>query len=176
MFRLATVPNGGYGIIRPRENPRRCWVFGNHGKLMGRNRALGDLLRWLDSAPQGTTLSAASVREVLAEIEATDPVDLEPEPRREAEYEPTWRERLWVAPAETRIGVAELTEALGRPKSWVYRHTSAKTIPHRKLDGELLFIVGEVRAWMREREDIEAAGPMESTRGERSGRPFLKAS
>lgn len=81
----------------------------------------------------------------------------------------TWRERLWTAPAETRLGVAEVCEAFGRPKSWLYRHTSAGTIPHRKFDGELLFVVGELRAWAREREEAVHSAPMESTTAERAG-------
>ncbi len=84
----------------------------------------------------------------------------------------TWREKLWIAPAETRIGTAELAEAFGRPKSWVYAHTQAEAenpIPHRKLDGVLVFTVGEVRAWVRESEEVLVAGPMESTRSEIRG-------
>jgi predicted DNA-binding transcriptional regulator AlpA len=64
---------------------------------------------------------------------------------------------------ETRIGVAELLEATGRPKSWLYRHTSAKSkcrrIPHRKLDGELVFVVGEVRQWLIEHEETVVEAP-----------------
>jgi predicted DNA-binding transcriptional regulator AlpA len=119
---------------------------------------------------------AATVAELIADALRFSPVPVEgPEPVAD-EYEPTWRERLWIVPAETRIGVAELTEALGRPRSWVYRHTSGKTIPHRKLDGELVFVAGEIRAWIRDREEVEAGGPMDSTPGERAGHPYLKAS
>jgi hypothetical protein len=61
----------------------------------------------------------------------------------------TWRERLWTAPAETRLGLKELSEAIGRPKSWIYKRTSQKggleQIPHRRLDGVLIFLAGEVR-------------------------------
>lgn len=81
----------------------------------------------------------------------------------------TWRERLWIVPAETRIGAAEVCEAFGRPKSWLYRHTSAATIPHRKLDGELVFLVGEVRTWIRDHEEVVKAVPMESSAAERAG-------
>ena len=67
----------------------------------------------------------------------------------------TWREKLWTVPEETRIGAYEMCEALGRTKSWLYHRTgpSAKDrIPHRKLDGELVFVVGDVREWLRRRE------------------------
>ena len=74
---------------------------------------------------------------------------------REAEVT-TWRERLWTVPPETRLGVRELTEATGRSRDWVYRHTAASTtrarLPHRKLDGQIVFAAGEVRAWLRDTE------------------------
>ena len=60
---------------------------------------------------------------------------------------------------------AELLEAVGRLPSWLYRHTGPKAkhrIPHRKLDGELIFLVGEVRRWLRDREEIVVAGPMDA--------------
>ena len=68
-----------------------------------------------------------------------------------------WRERLWTCPPETRLGRDELLAALGRPRSWLYRHTSAKDparrIPHRRFEGALVFVVGDVRRWLREREE-----------------------
>src|SRR5688500_12817982 len=45
------------------------------------------------------------------------PIDAPPAP-------PAWREKLWTCPEATRLGVVELAEAVGRPKSWVYRLTS----------------------------------------------------
>ncbi len=71
----------------------------------------------------------------------------------------SWREKLWTVPPETRIGVQELAEAVGRSRDWCYRHTSPKAdsddrLPHRKLDGELVFIVAEIRDWIRSQEDV----------------------
>src|SRR5690554_4563009 len=136
---------------------------------MGSNspRTLSDLLAWLRGAPSGMRLDAREMHDILAEIEPV--AAAEPEPRLPIDV--TWRERFWFAPAECRIGVHELSEALGRPKSWIYRHTSPRAIersgtpvlPHRKLGGELVFLVGEVRAWIRENEEVVVAGPMEST-------------
>jgi predicted DNA-binding transcriptional regulator AlpA len=112
----------------------------------------------------------ASLVELLSDLEA------ESVRRRTIPEEPsepvvqTWCERLWTCPAETRLGVHELSEALGRPKSWIYRRTSAKAegrLPHRKLGGELLFTAGEIRAWLREHEEVIEAGPMESAAAER---------
>lgn len=69
----------------------------------------------------------------------------------------TWRERLWTCPPETRLGVCEVAEALGRPKSWVYRAVSAKRgpcrLPCRRLDGELVFEAGTVRTWIARTEE-----------------------
>lgn len=104
-----------------------------------------ELRRWLANAPPGTLVPARELLDALKE---------EREPEAVA-AELTWRERLWTAPAETRLGVAELCEALGRPRSWVYRHTSGRTIPHRKLDGELIFVAGEIRDWVGGREAVE---------------------
>ncbi len=75
---------------------------------------------------------------------------------------PTWQERLWTAPPETRIGRQELLDAVGRSENWLYRHTGVKAkcsrIPCRKLDGELVFLVGEVRQWILEHEEMVMPG------------------
>lgn len=84
----------------------------------------------------------------------------------------TWRERLWAAPAETRVGVEELAEGLGVSKSWIYQRTKAGAeprLPHRKLAGSLVFVVGEVRAWIREHEATPLAGPTWSPAGDGLG-------
>ena len=83
-----------------------------------------------------------------------------------------WRERLWVVPAETRLGVTELCEALGRSRSWVYRHTGScsqenRVLPHRLLEGSLIFVAGEVRTWIREHEEVIHGLPMTTTNSER---------
>lgn len=85
-------------------------------------------------------------------------LDPDPEPVPVAEPEPaTWRERLWTVPAETRIGVRELAEAVDRSRDWVYRRTAKAAddrLPHRKMDGELTFVVGEIREWINGHEDV----------------------
>ena len=64
-----------------------------------------------------------------------------------------WRERLWTAPPDTRLGVRDVAEALGRPRSWVYRAVAAargsRRLPARRLDGELVFEAGAVREWVQ---------------------------
>lgn len=70
----------------------------------------------------------------------------------------TWREKIWQVPAETRLGAPEAAEAIGRPLSWVYRRTSAKStkasLPHRKLDGALTFTAGDLRTWLTHHEAV----------------------
>lgn len=131
------------------------------------------LCRWLREAPPGTLVPVEVLHALLSatacppgpipsSIEALDT----PSGRNagtERDRPLSWRSLLWSVPAETRIGREELLEAVGRPRSWLYRHTGPKAqrrIPHRKFDGELVFLVGEVRAWLREQEEIVQAGPM----------------
>jgi predicted DNA-binding transcriptional regulator AlpA len=61
-----------------------------------------------------------------------------------------------------RLGVIELCEAVDRPSSWVYRHTSSKSglslLPHRKFDGALVFLAGEIRAWIQQNETVLVPG------------------
>lgn len=93
--------------------------------------------------------------------EAPDPSDQAPEP--------TWRERLWRGPTETRIGVSELVEALGVSESWIYSRTRSDAdprLPHSKLGGNLVFKVGEVRAWVRDHEQVVEAYRTEPAKGE----------
>lgn len=133
----------------------------------GRPKSLSDVRIWLANAPPGTTIPAESMLAAIGEVESAEtdghaPARVEPVPL-------TWREKLWLVPAETRIGTAELCEALGRSKHWLYRHTgpaAKERIPHRKLDGELVFVIGEVRTWIREHEDVIEAMFMESTKQE----------
>lgn len=112
---------------------------------------------WLRLAPPATLVPAADVLAALEQHEQDAPaVD---EPTADATGAPalpaSWRERLWLVPAETRLGVVEVAEALGRPRSWVYRRTgpAAETagvtpLPCRRLDGELVFVAAELRAWI----------------------------
>ena len=132
------------------------------------------LSRMIDVMPDGASiiLSVEDMKGLLSEngnaigtVEA--PVEVKP-----PDFNWTWREKLWIAPAETRIGTSELAEAFGRPTSWVYAHTEGKAenpLPHRKLDGMLMFTVGEVRTWLRASEEVLVAGPMESTQPEIRG-------
>ena len=134
-------------------------------------KTIPDVIRWLEQAPGDTLLPARSVLEMLR--------DATPGEAPQAHTEQpltTWRERLWTVPPETRLGVAELSEAIGRPKSWVYRHCSRASgyelLPHRKLDNELTFVASEIRDWLRAHESAVVA-PISSvltiTRSRRQG-------
>jgi predicted DNA-binding transcriptional regulator AlpA len=132
-------------------------LLGQHlrsdGKLMGRSDPISDLLRWLQGAPPGTAIPAAAIAEILAALPSTASREPPPEP-----LPLTWREKVWLVPAETRLGVREAAQAIGRPVSWIYRRTGEKSakapLPHRKLDGELVFVAGELRAWMEGHEAV----------------------
>ena len=117
---------------------------------------LGELQTWLSQAPPGTLVPADSLAQAIA---ASVP-NIQ---RRSVVQRPmSWRERLWLAAPDTRLGVAELLEALGRTKSWLYRHTGPNSpgtrIPHRKLEGELVFVAGEICNWVRDNELVRVPG------------------
>ena len=133
-------------------------------QVLGIDMGIKELLSWARQAPPGTTIPATALVDLLAS-EETD----QPEPSPTSIPAPmTWAELLWVVPAERRVGTRELAEALGHSRSWVYGHLKGEgAIPHAKLDGELTFKVGEVRAWLRATEEVVREGPMESTPTER---------
>ena len=122
---------------------------------------------WLETlAAASAVLPASEVLDRLPEADEQQSTPAEP-----SQFELTWRERLWLVPAETRLGIAELCEALDRSQSWAYRRTGSKAedpLPHRLLDGQLVFVVGEVRHWIRTNEESVHELPMDSTPGERA--------
>ena len=114
----------------------------------------------------GAVLPASEVLTRLPEADEQESPPAEPSP-----LEMTWRERLWLVPAETRLGVHEVCEALDRSQSWAYRRTGAKAkdpLPHRLMDGQLVFVAGELRTWIRENEVSIHELPMDSTPSERT--------
>ena len=128
---------------------------------------------WLETLADASAVLPAS--EVLSrlpkvsdmlETSSQEPTLTEPSP-----LELTWRERLWTAPAETRLGIVELCEGLGRSQSWAYKRTGPKAedpLPHRLLDGQLVFLCGEIRHWVRTHEESISECPMDSTASERA--------
>jgi predicted DNA-binding transcriptional regulator AlpA len=130
-----------------------------------RPATLRQLLEWLGSAPDGTSIPAASMHRLLSEM-----TDAEPDvPVPAAAPDPvasSWRTRLWTVPAETRLTLPEAVEALGRSRSWVYKRTGPKSperLPCRRLEGELEFVAGELRQWIRDHEEVIEPGRPERT-------------
>jgi predicted DNA-binding transcriptional regulator AlpA len=124
-------------------------------------KSTAELLRWLASAPEGTEVQAAALYRLL--VAALD-ADEAPEPHGPAllAHEPGWRERLWTCPQETRLSIHELSEAIGKSTSWLYKRTGPKAtgerIPCRRLAGELEFVAGEIRGWLQDNEEIIEPG------------------
>lgn len=119
--------------------------------------SLADVLAWLKAAPAGTMVSATALADTLAcyiDHPSLQPLALV----NDGAEAPTWRERLWVVPGETRLTVPEVAEAIGRSKNFVYRHTSGRNglsvIPHTKLGSILVFRAEEVRAWIADQESL----------------------
>lgn len=153
----------------------------DRGMAMGRFMpdGLRELVDWLRSALPGTAVPADAL---VARLEPL--LSAGPQLHRDSVAAPpgapvTWRERLWTVPAETRLGVRDVAEAIGRPRSWIYRRTGEKCpnarLPHRRLDGELVFLAGELRTWLDSHEIIMAAPVVRLTRA-RSSRAVSKGS
>lgn len=116
---------------------------------------VADRLRVIvDSLPEGAavTLPGDALRAWLKDEPAAtaEPVAVQ------AGTQSDWRERLWTVPAETRLGVHELAEALDRSADFVYRAVDPKRSEHRgrdplpcsRLDGVLVFTAGAIRRWL----------------------------
>ena len=117
---------------------------------------LADVVAWCRQAPAGTRLDAHAVADMLASVDMDALHVVEPVTAPE-----TWRERLWTCPEETRLGVREVAEALGRPRSFVYARTGPRStdpIPHRKIDGTIQFKADEIRHWLESREQVIPGG------------------
>lgn len=127
-----------------------------------------DVLAWLDQAPAGTLIPADKVAALIREQRNAQETLPAPVQSSVGGIIPTWRERLWTVPAETRLGVKELTEAVGRSRHWIYHHTRTtcrgERLPHRKLDGELIFLAGEIRDWHGRAEEVVEPGHRASLR------------
>jgi hypothetical protein len=108
-----------------------------------------------EAAPVGAAVTVTLPRAALLALvqgDGTRP-QLDPDLGRAAVG---WRAMLWTVPEDTRMRVADVAEALGRPRSFVYRAVAAKQGEHRlpaaRLHGELSFTAGTVRAWLQREE------------------------
>lgn len=110
----------------------------------------------LEVLPPGgsVTLTHDTIKSLLE----SDPAEVRPIEKASGTEQTTWRERIWTAPAETRLSADEVAEALGKPSAFVYRRTGEKSryarLPHRRLDGGLVFVAGEIRRWMEDQEEV----------------------
>lgn len=50
---------------------------------------------------------------------------------------------------EGLLGIDELSQFLGVPKSWIYERTRKGEIPHIKLGKYLRFKTSEIREWLK---------------------------
>lgn len=108
----------------------------------------------------------ADAERALGEVQADTGREDPPAPQT---VELSWREMLWRAPSEARVGVEEVCEALSVSESWIYsrtREAADPRLPHAKLGGSLVFKCGEIRAWLRDHEQVVEAYRMEPAPGE----------
>jgi len=71
-----------------------------------------------------------------------------------AQVHPSWRERLWSCEPKTRLWLDEVAEAMGKSKAAVRALIRRHGLPCRRRHGELVFLAGEVRDWMRVQEHV----------------------
>jgi predicted DNA-binding transcriptional regulator AlpA len=106
-----------------------------------RDHAVAEALRLLATALEA---APASIGTATATVTVTATVVLHFTPERFAE-----------APTETRISVQELCAATGRSRGGLYKLVREDGLPARRLpDNTFVFVVGEVRQWLREREHV----------------------
>jgi predicted DNA-binding transcriptional regulator AlpA len=126
--------------------------------------SVSDRLRKVaDALPDNASVSlpVSTIREWLASESPREAIDVAAVGAVQVD---TWRARLWLVDPSTRLGVREAAEALGRPRSFIYRHTTAKCasaerLPCRRLNGELVFVAGELRTWLEQHEEIINRAP-----------------
>ena len=116
----------------------------------------------MSAAAAALTATAAALRQVADALDALAAQPMSAPLPAPPPIAPAWRERLWSCPSETRLGVRQVSEGTGRPRSWVYRACrgteTSPPLPHRKLDGVLVFVAGEVRQWLTEHEETVVPG------------------
>jgi predicted DNA-binding transcriptional regulator AlpA len=104
-----------------------------------RDRAVAEALRLLAEALEATPATTGTA---TATVTATASLGFTPE----------W---FAEAPADTRISVQELCAATGRSRGGLYKLVREDGLPARRLpDKTFVFVVGEVRQWLRERERV----------------------
>jgi predicted DNA-binding transcriptional regulator AlpA len=68
-----------------------------------------------------------------------------------------WRERLWTCDPQTRLYLDEVADGIGKSRPAVRALIKRRGLPVRKRGGELVFLAGEVRAWLEGQETVLVA-------------------
>lgn len=131
-----------------------------------------ELRRWLAAAPEGAqvTFPCAQLARILA-ADHPEPVAAEATP---GTVPVSWRERLWTAPADQRLNASEAAEALGMSLRALYGHThpnrgrhgdtktprpaEERTLPFHRVGTRLLFVAGELRAYLQQNTRVQVPG------------------
>ena len=122
-----------------------------------------DVVAWLERLPDGALIPPACVvkrlRGAAALFDGSGATEL---PESERPPPDCWRERLWTSHPDTRLSAGQAREALGKSQDALYKLTARGRIPHRKMDGSLVFVASELRAWITANEEqiVKAAVPL----------------
>lgn len=140
------------------EKPINLALFGARlGKVGTSVGTMADLARLrdlLETLPADTAFTPAGMLELLNQVDTNSVANVSLG-KPVAPQGDTWAERLWAVSPDTRLGMAELCEALRRPRSFVYRATSQSKndpLPGKKFGGEWSFRASDVRAWIARQE------------------------
>ncbi len=115
-----------------------------------------EIVEWLQAAPEGTLVRADAIAERLVAYDKRSPVIEAPRAIAHDGGSTPLLDRFWRLPADTRLGVKQLVEALGKPRSWIYRRTGSQSdlpkLPHKRDGSRLVFVVGEVKQYLNDHE------------------------
>ena len=116
------------------------------------------------AAAQPATIQSLIAAEVtaslLSALEAKGREHATTRPAESSPREPSWRERLWTVPPETRLTQKEMLEAFDRGRTWL--NTDAKDldpkIPYRVELGRPVYLAGELRDWIKSQSVVKIPG------------------
>lgn len=129
--------------------------------------------RLIDGVPEGAsvTLPVPLLQRWLDQAEEDGSRSLSKPPSSgDRSPEEGWETKLWRVPSRTRLGAKDVAEAVERSVNWVHQRTQASAdvpIPHRKRNGRLVFLAGEVREWLDEQEEVIVPGSSTANATER---------
>ena len=123
-------------------------------------RDVAEVVALIQRLPDGTTFTRAAVLKLCGAEVAGDAGSRAGEEAASVPAPPSWKEKLWTVPAQTRLGVAEISEALGKQPSAIHKLRAREkrdrakgrpvdALPCRKaFDGTLTCTAGELRDWL----------------------------